>query len=86
MKTAIPWCRWTTAFVVGLLATGGVVAQSPPAAKAAAPAQAAKPAKRSVEPAFKMVLEPRAMELLKATSASQSPTSGRIGEFARRCS
>ena len=44
-------------------------AQSPPAAKAAAPAQAAKPAKKSVEPAFKRVLEPRAMELLKAMSA-----------------
>jgi len=48
--------------------TGGVAAQSPPAAKAAAPAQAAKPAKKSAQPAFKMVLEPRAMELLKATS------------------
>ena len=61
--------RWTAALVVGLLVAGGVAAQSPPAAKAAAPAQAAKPAKKSVEPAFKMVLEPRAMELLKATSA-----------------
>ena len=69
MKIANHWCRWTAALVVGLLATGGVAAQSPPAAKAAAPAQAAKPAKKSVEPAFKMVLEPRAMELLKATSA-----------------
>ena len=69
MKIADHWCRWTAALVVGLLATGGVAAQSPPLAKAAAPAQVAKPAKKSVKPAFKMVLEPRAMELLKATSA-----------------
>ena len=63
MKIANHWCRWTAALVVGLLATGGVAAQSPPLAKAAAPAQVAKPAKKSVKPAFKMVLEPRAMEL-----------------------
>ena len=69
MNIAYPWCRWTAALIVGLLATGGVTAQSPPAAKSAAPAQAAKPAKKSVAPALKMVLEPRAMELLKATSA-----------------
>ena len=55
--------RWTAALVLGLLATGGVAAQSPPAVKAAAPAQAAKPAKKPVAPAFRMVLEPRAMEL-----------------------
>ena len=67
MKIATPWCRWTAALIVGVLAAGGVAAQSPPAAKA--PAQAAKAAKKPVEPAFKMVLEPRAMELLKATSA-----------------
>ena len=35
----------------------------------AKPAQAAKPAKKPSEPEFKLVLEPRAMELLKATSA-----------------
>jgi hypothetical protein len=69
MKIANHRCRWTAALVVGLLVTGGVAAQSPPAPKAAAPAQAAKPAKKAVEPAFKMVLEPRAMDLLKATSA-----------------
>ena len=69
MKTATPWCRWTAALIVGALAAGGVAAQSPPAAKAATPTQAARPAKKPVEPAFKMVLEPRAMELLKATSA-----------------
>ena len=69
MKIAAFWSRWTTALIVGLLATGGVAAQSPPVSKAVAPAQAAKPAKKAVEPGFKMVLEPRAMELLKATSA-----------------
>jgi hypothetical protein len=69
MKMASHWRRWTAALAVGLFAAGGVAAQSPPAAKAAAPAQMAKPAKKAVEPAFKMVLEPRAMELLKATSA-----------------
>ena len=68
MKIAGHWCRWSAALAVGLLATG-VAAQSPPAAKAAAPAHAAKPAKKSVEPAFMMVLEPRAMDLLKAASA-----------------
>ena len=69
MKIAAHWCRWTAALAVGLLVAGGVAAQSPPAAKVAAPAQAAKPAKKSVGPAFKMVLEPRAMDLLKAMSA-----------------
>jgi hypothetical protein len=34
MRIADHWCRWTAALVVGLLATGGVVAQSP-AVKAA---------------------------------------------------
>lgn len=68
MNTANSWCRWTAALVVGLLAVGGVAAQAPPAAKAAVPVQAAKSPKKPVEPAFRMVLEPRAMELLKATS------------------
>lgn len=43
-----------------------------PAVAPAKPAQTAKPAKRAgtpSEPAFKLVLEPRAIELLKATSA-----------------
>lgn len=43
-------------------------ASAAPAAKAA-PAKAAKPAAKAAAPAFKPVLEPRAMELLKATSA-----------------
>ncbi len=49
-----------------------VGAQTPaPAAPApkAAPAKAARPATKPAVPAFKLILEPRAMELLKATSA-----------------
>ena len=60
----------TLALVVGLLIAAGVAAQSsPPAAKPAAPSKAAKPAKKSAAPEYKLVLEPRAMDLLKATSA-----------------
>ncbi len=40
-----------------------------PAAKPAPPAKATKSAKKPAAPEFKMVLEPRAMDLLKATSA-----------------
>lgn len=69
MQNTTHWRRWAAAAAVGLLVTNGVAAQSPPAAKAAPPPQVAKPATKSVEPAFKLVLEPRAMELLKATSA-----------------
>ncbi len=68
MKIAIHWCRRTAALVVGVLAIGSVAAQSPPAAKAATASQAAKPANRTVAPAPRLVLEPRAMELLKAMS------------------
>jgi len=55
----------------GVFATTGVVAQTPvPAAKAKAPAaKTAKPAKKATAPEFKLVLEPKAMDLLKATSA-----------------
>ena len=41
--------------------------RTPPAAKQRHPAKAAKP--KAAEPGFKLVLEPRAMELIKATSA-----------------
>ena len=62
---------------VGLVVGGGVAAQAPApaaqspqsAAKTAAPAKAATPAKKAAAPAFKLILEPRAMDLLKATSA-----------------
>jgi len=54
-----------------VFATAGVVAQTQaPAAKStAAAAKAAKPAKKPAAPEFKLVLEPKAMDLLKATSA-----------------
>jgi hypothetical protein len=64
---------------VGLCVAAGAAAQSPsPATKAAEPAKAAakpaakpaaKAAKKPAAPAFKLVLEPKAMDLLKATSA-----------------
>ena len=65
----------TTAFACALFFAVGALAQQPaPAAKPAAPAKSAKPAAqaKSAKPAasdFKLILEPRAMELLKATSA-----------------
>ncbi len=59
------------ALLLGVLIAAGVAAQTPPpATKPAAPAKAAKPAKKAAAPEFKLILEPRAMELLKATSAT----------------
>ena len=60
--------------IAALLVAGIVAAQSPspptaatpPVAKQAAPK--AKAAKKAAEPGFRLVLEPRAMELIKATS------------------
>jgi hypothetical protein len=58
------------ALIAGLLVANGVAAQAPaPAAKPGTAAKAAKPAKKVAAPEFKLVLEPRAMELLRATSA-----------------
>jgi hypothetical protein len=59
------------ALVAGLAVAVMVSAQSPPAAAPAkpAPAKAAKPTKKAVAPEYKMVVEPKAMDLLKATSA-----------------
>ena len=60
------------ALAVGLVVTVGVAAQSPSPAPMAPPAKAAKsskPVNKPATPEFKLVLEPRAMELLKATSA-----------------
>jgi hypothetical protein len=66
---------------LGLAVSGVVVAQT--AAPVAAPAKAAQPAKPAAKtakkpaaPAFKMVLEPRAMDLLKATSARLAAAKG----------
>ena len=53
---------------IGLALAGAVVAQTPPTKAPAAPASKAKPAKKAADSGFKLVLEPRAMELLKATS------------------
>jgi hypothetical protein len=58
------------ALAAGLAVAANAGAQTPPApAKAAAPAKTAKAAKKPAAPAFKLILEPRAMDLLRATSA-----------------
>jgi hypothetical protein len=59
---------------VGLLVAAGAGAQTPaPDVKQAAPAakavKSAKAAKKPAAPEFKLILEPKAMDLLKATSA-----------------
>jgi hypothetical protein len=48
---------------------GQQAAPAPPAAKAAPPPKAAKPAKKATAPTAQIVLEPRAIEILKAASA-----------------
>jgi hypothetical protein len=56
--------------VLGLLFAACTSAQAPSSAsKPAAPAKTAMPAKKSTASDFKLILEPRAMDLLKATSA-----------------
>jgi hypothetical protein len=59
------------ALAAGFAVAAVAGAQTPPpaTAKPAAPAKAAKPAKKAAATDFKMVLEPRAMDLLRATSA-----------------
>jgi hypothetical protein len=73
------------ALVLGLAVSAAVAAQTPapaatpavPPAKAAQPAKpAAKVAKKPAAPAFKMVLEPKAMDLLKATSTRLAAAKG----------
>ena len=66
--------RRTLALAVCLFVTAGAAAQTPaPEAKQAAPQakapKSAKPAKKPAAPAYKLVVEPKAMDLLKATSA-----------------
>ena len=68
------WRSRAAALIVGMVLTFGAGAQSPtPKTKSAAPSPAAakamKPAMKYTPPEFKLALEPRAMELLKATSA-----------------
>jgi hypothetical protein len=58
------------ALVVGLAVAAMVGAQTPAAAPAKpAPAKAAKPAKKAAQVEYRMVLEPKAMDLLKTMSA-----------------
>jgi hypothetical protein len=58
------------ALLPSLLVAASVAAQTPtPAAKPAAAAEKAKPAQKAAASDFKLILEPRAMDLLKATSA-----------------
>jgi hypothetical protein len=66
MKRALGWTGLLAAMILGLSAP--VAAQTAPGAKPAATTKAAKPAQKAKAPEFKMVLEPRAMELLKAMS------------------
>jgi hypothetical protein len=76
MKSGNGFRAWPggTVLIAGLVLACGAGAQTPaPGAKAAtAPAKAPMAANRSMQytpPEFKLVLEPRAMDLLKATSA-----------------
>jgi len=59
------------ALLAGLLTAGGVAAQSTPATTPApaAKSSAVKPAVKKPAPEFKLILEPRALDLLKAMSA-----------------
>lgn len=66
MKRALAWAGLLAAMMAGLSAPVG--AQTNPAVKPAATTKAKKPAPKVEAPQFKMVLEPRAMELLKAMS------------------
>jgi hypothetical protein len=70
----VGWCSRALAVAAGLFVTVGAMAQSPPsdvthAAPPAAVAKSKKPAKKPPAPKYKLVLEPKAMNLLKATSA-----------------
>ena len=55
--------------VVAAQSSSPPTAASPAKAKQAAPAKSAKPAKKPAAPVYKLVVEPKAMDLLKATSA-----------------
>jgi len=57
-------------FAVALTVTAAVTAQTPPGASAPAAAKAVKkPSAKSATPAPKLIVEPKAMDLLKAVSA-----------------
>src|SRR5260221_9641814 len=65
------WRGRALAMAVGFFVAGGIAAQTPAPSPAPAtpPAKAAKAAKKPATPAFKLILEPKAMDLLKTTSA-----------------
>ena len=66
------WRSRALALAVGLFVSMGIAAQPPapaPATPQAKAAKAGKPAKKPAAPKYKLVLEPKAMDLLKATSA-----------------
>ena len=68
------WRGRALALTVVLCVAAGAAAQAPPTdgKQAALPAKAAKsatPARKAAAPAYKLVLEPKAMDLLKSTSA-----------------
>src|SRR5437879_5182374 len=81
MKNAMLTCDWRGrlfALALGLAVSAAVAAQAPqpeakpaaPLAKADQPSKAAKkPAKKAAPAEYKLVLEPKAMDLLKVTSA-----------------
>lgn len=66
MKRALGWAGLLAAMTLGLSAP--VTAQTASAAKPAATSKSSKAAPKAKAPEFKMVLEPRAMDLLKAMS------------------
>src|SRR5258707_6679334 len=65
------WRGRALAMAVGFFVAGGIAAQTPAPSPAPVtpPAKAAKAAKKPAAPAFKLILEPKAMDLLKAMSA-----------------
>ena len=74
MKIAFLWRRRIAALVVSSLVAGSVAAQTPApdATPATPPAKTTKSAtltKKMIPPEFTLVVEPRAMDLLKATCA-----------------
>jgi len=73
MTTGTGGERWRAlTLVVGMFVTAGALAQTPAVTPSTPPAKAAKPAKpakKAAAPEFKLVLEPKAMDLLKAMSA-----------------
>ena len=69
-RTVAPLALVTMGVAAWLALAMSVGAQTAAPAKPAVPAKAAKPAtKKAAEPEYKMVVEPQAMELLRAMCA-----------------